>query len=60
MSARVFKSLDGARVAYFIRWKSLDDSRAWIESIREILKIAGSRIKNADYNLYETVETIAL
>ena len=60
VSARVLKSLDGTRVVYFIRWRSLDDGKAWIESINEILKVAKSRVKNADYNLYEAVEAIEL
>ena len=60
ISAKVLKSLDGTRVVYFIRWRSLDDGEAWIESINEILKVAGFRVKNADYNLYEAVEAIAL
>jgi heme-degrading monooxygenase HmoA len=60
ISSKVYKSLDRTRVAYFIRWRSQDDGLAWFEDIRDALKVARSRVKNADYHLYELIESISL
>lgn len=60
ISARIHKSLDGSRVAYFIRWRSSDDGLAWFENIKDAVKLTKGEIKKADYHLYEVVETISV
>jgi len=60
ISARVYKSLDGSRVAYFIRWRSSDDGSAWFENIKDGVKLTKGEIEKADYHLYEVVETISV
>lgn len=60
ISSTVYKSLDGTRVVYFIRWRSPDDGLAWFEIIIDALKITEGVIEKADYHLYEVVETISL
>ncbi len=59
ISFKVYKSLDRARVAYFIRWRSQDEGLAWFEDIRDALKVSKSRVKNADYHLYEVIEDVS-
>lgn len=58
ISAKVHKSLDGTRVAYFIRWRNPNDGLAWFEFISDALKSRKSELKNADYHLYEVIETV--
>ena len=58
ISAKVHKSLDGTRVAYFIRWRNPNDGLAWFEFISDALKVTKVRVKNADYHLYEVIETV--
>lgn len=60
ISARIYKSQDRSRVAYFIRWRNPDDGSAWFEITREALKLTKGEIENADYHLYEVIENISL
>jgi heme-degrading monooxygenase HmoA len=60
VSFKVYKSLDRTRVAYFIRWRSQNEGLAWFEDIRDALKVSKSRVKNADYHLYEVIEDLSL
>ncbi len=60
VSADILKSFDGTRVTYLIRWRNQEDGLVWIERIHDILKIVESRIKTADYHLFELAKSINL
>lgn len=57
ITSKIYKSIDGTRIAYYIRWKNQSDGLAWFENIASALEVMKDRVKNADYHLYELVET---